>query len=183
MSSSGSYPRLSQDQELLWMALSNSSLTKLRTALTKTGPNFRHCDYGYWTPLHQACMYGRHDVVLILIAAGADIRAQDIEGCSPLHLASGMFGNKALGELLLSQLPKVASCFRGEEIVFSDNVPNNDGKVAGFNISTGSLDLYFRYELTHSSPPILPPWDAAAIRTSIDNERASLDALRLVHSS
>lgn len=38
-----------------------------------------------WTPLHEACIRGHHEVVKILLEAGADINAQGLDQDSPLH--------------------------------------------------------------------------------------------------
>jgi ankyrin repeat protein len=40
------------------------------------------------TPLHSAACYGNLEVVQKLIEYGADISAEDLDGCTPLHLAS-----------------------------------------------------------------------------------------------
>jgi ankyrin repeat protein len=39
------------------------------------------------TPLHWACISQSHTVVRFLIAWGADIKAKDSAGLTPLHLA------------------------------------------------------------------------------------------------
>ena len=46
-----------------------------------------------WTPLHWACFQGDADAVRVLIQAGANVRAVDSKGRTPLHLACLTFIN------------------------------------------------------------------------------------------
>jgi Ankyrin repeats (3 copies) len=41
-----------------------------------------------WTPLHSAAYYGNLEIVKKLIEYGADISAEDLDGCTPLFIAS-----------------------------------------------------------------------------------------------
>ncbi len=55
-----------------------------------------------WTPLHFAAQAGQTDIVEYLIANGADINAESIEGETPLQLAADK-GHKEVAELLIEK--------------------------------------------------------------------------------
>ncbi len=52
------------------------------------------------TPLHLAAIYGHHELVPILLAKGANVRAFDLHPLTPLHIAAGN-GNIEIVQLLL----------------------------------------------------------------------------------
>lgn len=41
-----------------------------------------------WTPLHEACSYGWHNIAVILIQAGANVNARGMGDDTPLHDAA-----------------------------------------------------------------------------------------------
>ena len=59
-----------------------------------------HEENDSFTALHFAVQEGHHDVVEVLIDAGADIEAKSSEGCAPLHYACGD-GKLAIVKLLV----------------------------------------------------------------------------------
>ena len=61
---------------------------KMVSFLLKAGANVNQRSTN-GTPLHTACVYGHHDVVRLLIAHGANVRALDDEGQAPADLVSG----------------------------------------------------------------------------------------------
>ena len=54
------------------------------------------------TPLHYAAIKGHKEVVELLIAAGADVNAKDIDEWTPLHRAADA-GHKEVAELLIAK--------------------------------------------------------------------------------
>jgi ankyrin repeat protein len=58
------------------------------------------------TPLHAAAKYGRQDVVLILLAAGADVNAKCSGGGTPLHFAA-TFDYGSVVQLLVAKGARV----------------------------------------------------------------------------
>lgn len=41
-----------------------------------------------WTPLHEACSHGWHNIAVILIQAGANVNARGLDDDTPLHDAA-----------------------------------------------------------------------------------------------
>ena len=64
------------------------------------------------TPLHLAAQFGREDLVGPLIAAGADIEAQNRLGARPLHVAAS-YGHPTVAKLLLARGAAVEARDRG----------------------------------------------------------------------
>jgi hypothetical protein len=64
------------------------------------------------TPLHLAARFGREDLAGPLIAAGADVEAQNELGDRPLHL-SASYGHPAVAKLLLARNAAVGARDRG----------------------------------------------------------------------
>jgi ankyrin repeat protein len=59
------------------------------SALLKEQPDLiASNDQTGFAPLHEAALYGRKDMVELLLAKGADITAKDKSGSTPLHLAA-----------------------------------------------------------------------------------------------
>lgn len=52
------------------------------------------------TPLHYAAADSKHDEVAKLLAAGADVNAQDDNGWSPLHFSAQALSSECTAELL-----------------------------------------------------------------------------------
>jgi cytohesin len=55
-----------------------------------------------WTPLHRAAIYGRKEIVELLIAKGAEVNAQGQYMGTPLHNAANK-GHKKIVELLIAK--------------------------------------------------------------------------------
>ena len=64
------------------------------------------------TPLHLAARFGREDLAGALVAAGADVEAQNELGDRPLHL-SASYGHPSVAKLLLARGAAVAAGDRG----------------------------------------------------------------------
>ena len=63
------------------------------------------------TPLHLAAQNGNKEVVELLLAQGANIKAVRSNGSAPLHLAAqSQYGSKAVVELLLGQGGRCQGC-------------------------------------------------------------------------
>lgn len=41
-----------------------------------------------WTPLHEACIYGWYQVVIVLVKGGANVNAKGLDDDTPLHDAT-----------------------------------------------------------------------------------------------
>ncbi|XP_030058339.1 unconventional myosin-XVI [Microcaecilia unicolor] len=52
--------------------------------LIDRGVNINHQDEEFWTPMHVACACDSHDIVLLLLLAGANVLLQDVNGNTPL---------------------------------------------------------------------------------------------------
>jgi len=86
-------PRIKREQQVKWPD-GLTSVTEFVYELQE------HDEFGR-TPLHNAAIEGRRDVVGSLVAAGADVNARDNNGATPLCAAAG-FGQRAVVDLLLS---------------------------------------------------------------------------------
>ena len=78
----------------------------IQSLLSSSSPSTRtqllsYQDSDGQTPLHVACENGHHQIVEMLLTAGANIAAQDNYGQTPLHVAH-QNGNHQVVELLLS---------------------------------------------------------------------------------
>ena len=58
------------------------------------------------TPLHLACIRGRLDFAKLLLAKGANLNMQDIEGNTPLHYVSEYGHREMLVVLLTNNISK-----------------------------------------------------------------------------
>ncbi|BDA47516.1 probable unconventional myosin-XVI at N-terminal half [Coccomyxa sp. Obi] len=63
------------------------------------------------TPLHQACRGGHYEVVECLLRHGADVRAEDFQGNTPVHIAA-QYDKVAILPLLLqaTRAPNIDAC-------------------------------------------------------------------------
>lgn len=55
-----------------------------------------------WTPLHEACSHGWHDVALRLIQSGANMNARGLDNDTPLHDAASN-GHVKVAKLLVER--------------------------------------------------------------------------------
>ncbi|TMW63556.1 hypothetical protein Poli38472_002497 [Pythium oligandrum] len=99
------------EEQLLWQMAHASDHTSLREAIAKLTPQTRQ--YLEWqdtytgrTPLCEAAAKGSHQCVLALVEAGANCKAKDYKGNTPLHLAS-KYGRLDVVRCLL-QIPHVS---------------------------------------------------------------------------
>lgn len=67
--------------------------------------NSKDDDFGY-TPLHAAISEEHNEISLLLIENGADIRAQDSEGLTPLHYAAE-YDVLSVADAILKKNPEV----------------------------------------------------------------------------
>jgi ankyrin repeat protein len=71
-----------------------------------------HYDAFCETPLHRAARFGREDLAEALVAAGADVEAQNENGEHPLHVAAA-YGHPAVVKVLLAGHADVGARDRG----------------------------------------------------------------------
>ena len=88
-------------------------------------PNATDLSMSLTTPLHEAARAGRSEICKILIEAGASVRAQDIQGDTPIHWAS----RRGWGTLLC-MLVKWSEKFKPGSSRGILKIKNNKGKVA-----------------------------------------------------
>ena len=72
-----------------------------------------------WTPLLQACRYGRADLVSFLLQKGANIKAIDGESWNGLHLAcqNGAFGKDIIPLLIKAGVDVLAETYSGRDAI------------------------------------------------------------------
>ena len=85
-----------------WAAYDDSR-AKLAGVIAARDPGLVNAmnNFGH-TPLHSAAMYGNEAVMQVLLAAGADTKAQDKEGCTALNCMIALRGNEAIVRALLA---------------------------------------------------------------------------------
>ena len=71
------------------------------------GADVRVVDWNGFTPLHLAMIHGRDEVVKRLIQGGADVNAQDAEGCRPIDVGGGSGEFETSAMLLLDNGAKL----------------------------------------------------------------------------
>ena len=71
-------------------ACRNGDLEEVKNILknNRININYHKKDDRNWTPLRVSCNYGRLEVVKFLVEKGADIEIKDLDGNTPLILAS-----------------------------------------------------------------------------------------------
>lgn len=112
-------------------AVAANNVDRLRQ-LVKENPQFLEKTWGAWTGestlLHHAAMHGSTECIAALVALGADPKAQDSEGCTPLMMAAAGGHVEAVRELLKHDdrlnhaskyglTPLVFAASRGQEAV------------------------------------------------------------------
>src|SRR5262245_11867644 len=87
-------------------AAAAGDLERLRALLATNAAavNARSPDdpFEYDTPLHVAARAGQAKAAELLIAKGADLKAKDREGYTPLHVVAGYEGKAEIAEVLLA---------------------------------------------------------------------------------
>ena len=78
---------------------SKPNLTALRELLQEGAVNLNCRDGRGSPPLAHACYAGSEEAVLLLLAYGADLEAENLDGCSPLHFS--VFNKQARSAALL----------------------------------------------------------------------------------
>lgn len=113
--------------------------------------------FGGSTPLITAAVFGRTDVALALIKAGADLNTQNKDGASALHVAA-FFGRKDIVEsLLVHGADKSLQNSRGELAIttvqapFEQMVPVYDFFLQQF----GPMGLELDYEKLQEIRPVI----------------------------
>jgi ankyrin repeat protein len=86
------------------MAIKEGHGEKVKAMINRKIALVRERDYEGWTPLHTASFYGRLEIAQLLIDHGADVRAADNSGETPLHLAAEAgLNSRAIAELLIAK--------------------------------------------------------------------------------
>lgn len=83
---------------LQWAVLRNN--LNATSAILAWNPKLELCDFDGRAALHRAAEFGLRDCASLLLAAGANVNAQDVWGDTPLHLATTLPDTKMLALLL-----------------------------------------------------------------------------------
>ena len=90
----------------------------------------------YKTPLHFAALNNHEEVLAALLSVGANMEAQDEQGCTPLHLACKKKSQESL-ELLLN---------KGAEIMATDNRDWTPLHYASYNGHPKAVNFLLKWE-------------------------------------
>lgn len=96
---------LCPEEQALWVAAKAGDAEALRLGLARLTPETRHFAewrdpvYGY-SPLANACAEGHLPCVVALVAAGVDCNARDLQGLTPLHIATRQGKSEVVRALL-----------------------------------------------------------------------------------
>lgn len=81
-------PEMTELEEQLFDAIHDNDIEQVKGLIAQeVNINVKEC-YEHRTPLHRAVSYGCLPIVKVLIAAGADLEAEDYLGRTPLLVAS-----------------------------------------------------------------------------------------------
>ena len=69
----------------VWVAASDGNIAKVQAFIAADPTTVSSGDENGYTAIHAAAAYGHKELVQLLLAAGADIHAQDNDGDTPLH--------------------------------------------------------------------------------------------------
>jgi len=85
-------------EDNVWVAASDGNITKVQEFIEADPKMLSMGDENGYSPIHAAAAYGHHELLQLLVNAGADIHQRDVDGDTPLHHCD----NPATAELLLS---------------------------------------------------------------------------------
>ncbi|CAH0479717.1 unnamed protein product [Peronospora belbahrii] len=99
---------LCPEEQTLWVAAKSGDLVTLREGLSRLTPatrfyaEWRDPVYGY-SPLANACSQGHLQCVKALLTYGVDCNARDVQGNTPLHIATS-YGKSEVVRMLLESV-------------------------------------------------------------------------------
>jgi ankyrin repeat protein len=101
------------DRDLL-AALPRALATTVQRLL-RDGANPNAQDENGMTALHLAALHGRHELVDMLVAAGADLRAKENTNCTPAQIAAAYNREKTMRAIVLHEARERAEVLKERE--------------------------------------------------------------------